>query len=188
MSTQEDRDFINDAMAIATHAHANQLRKRYMIPYLIHPLRVASYISKEINDKVLIASALLHDAIEDGLHRYEYAARIKKFDVNVYNIVNELTCAKGTDKVAYMKSFKDKSIDALIIKLFDRYDNVYDFTTTDSAYASIYAGAADCIYTLIEQREKEISDKYGNKFALYCRVVKCRLQRFVNDNEFEAIV
>ena len=54
-----------EAVKFATEQHSGQLRKMHEIPYILHPLEVASIISTITNDEDLLIAGLLHDTIED---------------------------------------------------------------------------------------------------------------------------
>lgn len=160
---------VDAAYVIATVAHADQHRKHSNIPYIIHPLRVADAIGHV--SQVLTAAALLHDVLEDAPKgilaslEHEIATKIPA----ALPIVKELTRTDDptntTDKEAYLASFAGKSIPALIIKLFDRYDNVADFARTSPSYAPKYAQKASTLYQIVIDRENEVAAYAGATFA-----------------------
>jgi (p)ppGpp synthase/HD superfamily hydrolase len=156
--------FINEAFFIASMAHMGQMRKYGNIPYIIHPLRVADHIGGI--DEVLTASAILHDAFEDApSDRIEIIKeQVSNLSIKVFSIVNELTF-DGNDKDAYMSSFATKSIESLIIKLFDRYDNIMDFSKKAPEYAPKYAEKARNMTLIVNNRTYEIMNQYGLSFA-----------------------
>ena len=55
----------NEAIKFATDAHAGQLRKMTHIPYILHPMEVASVIATMTTDEDVLIAGLLHDTIED---------------------------------------------------------------------------------------------------------------------------
>src|SRR5947209_17607178 len=59
-----DTDMIERAFEVARQAHADQVR-RSGDPYIAHPLGVAMILAGLGLDDVTLASALLHDAVED---------------------------------------------------------------------------------------------------------------------------
>ena len=61
---QADTELIRRAYLFAAEAHQHQKRKSG-IPYISHPLAVASILTELQMDAMTIASALLHDTIED---------------------------------------------------------------------------------------------------------------------------
>jgi guanosine-3',5'-bis(diphosphate) 3'-pyrophosphohydrolase len=160
---------INSVYEIAAAAHAGQTRKHSSIPYIIHPLRVADAIGRM--HESLTAAAVLHDVLEDApkwLVR-GFETRIESLSPAVLSIVKELTRADDptntTDKEAYLASFAGKSVNALIIKLFDRYDNVADFARTSPGYAPKYAQKASTLYQIVIDRENEVAAYAGATFA-----------------------
>lgn len=56
---------LDQAIAFATKAHEGQKRKYGNIPYILHPLEVASIIATMTDDIEVMAAGVLHDTIED---------------------------------------------------------------------------------------------------------------------------
>lgn len=81
---------IAKALALAIEAHDGQKRKGTSIPYIAHPMGVASIALDHGADEEQAMAALLHDAVEDGgLH---YAKRIREqFGDRVADIVDGCT-------------------------------------------------------------------------------------------------
>lgn len=81
---------IAKALALAVEAHDGQKRKGTSIPYIAHPMGVASIALDHGADEEQAMAALLHDAVEDGgLH---YAKRIREqFGDRVADIVDGCT-------------------------------------------------------------------------------------------------
>ena len=130
--TDEDKKLIRSAFDIAVDAHKNQRRKSGEA-YVFHPIAVAKIVASEIGlDAVSIASALLHDVVEDT--EYTLADIERLFGETVARIVDGLT------KIAHLK--KDMNISqqaenfrkmlltlnddvrVIIIKIADRYHNM----------------------------------------------------------------
>jgi len=60
-----DEDLITRAFTLSLEAHKNNLRASGE-PYFLHPYEAAMIVAKEIPlDDISIASALLHDVVED---------------------------------------------------------------------------------------------------------------------------
>lgn len=53
------------AVIFAAAAHGGMTRKGSRIPYLSHPVEAASIVAEMTDDEELIASAVLHDVVED---------------------------------------------------------------------------------------------------------------------------
>ncbi len=130
--TQEDKRLIRSAFDVAVDAHRGQYRKSGEA-YIFHPIAVARIVASEIGlDGVSIASALLHDVVEDT--SYTLADIERLFGDTVARIVNGLT------KISHLKKDKDISQQAenfrkmlltlhddvrvILIKIADRYHNM----------------------------------------------------------------
>jgi (p)ppGpp synthase/HD superfamily hydrolase len=120
------RDLLEHARSFATIAHEGQIRKDGKNPYIVHPERVVKILQNAgVVDKEVLAAAYLHDVLEDT------KADISEFPERVQKLVRELTKPPGTkDKNAYIAGFSGKSLDAVLIKLADRYDNLLDGSKT----------------------------------------------------------
>jgi len=57
---------LSPALALAIEAHQGQIRKSTQIPYISHPMAVASIALEFGASEDQAIAALLHDAIEDG--------------------------------------------------------------------------------------------------------------------------
>ncbi|MDT0606980.1 RelA/SpoT family protein [Croceitalea rosinachiae] len=130
--TPSDKKLIRSAFDVAVDAHKEQRRKSGEA-YIFHPIAVAKIVAAEIGlDAVSIASALLHDVVEDTPYTLDDIERM--FGETVARIVDGLT------KIAHLK--KDKNISqqaenfrkmlltlnddvrVIIIKIADRYHNM----------------------------------------------------------------
>lgn len=128
----EDKKLIRSAFDVAVDAHKEQRRKSGEA-YVFHPIAVAKIVASEIGlDAVSIASALLHDVVEDTPYTLMDIERM--FGDTIARIVDGLT------KIAHLKKDKDVSQQAenfrkmlltlnddvrvIIIKIADRYHNM----------------------------------------------------------------
>lgn len=55
----------DSAIKFAVDAHSGQTRKFVNVPYVLHPMEVASIIATITDDEDLIIAGLLHDTVED---------------------------------------------------------------------------------------------------------------------------
>ncbi|MBT8311624.1 MAG: bifunctional (p)ppGpp synthetase/guanosine-3',5'-bis(diphosphate) 3'-pyrophosphohydrolase, partial [Flavobacteriaceae bacterium] len=127
-----DKRLIRSAFDVAVDAHKNQRRKSGEA-YIFHPIAVAKIVASEIGlDAISIASALLHDVVEDTEYTLDDIERM--FGETVARIVDGLT------KISHLK--KDRNISqqaenfrkmlltlhddvrVIIIKIADRYHNM----------------------------------------------------------------
>ena len=130
--TEDDKVLIRSAFEVAVDAHKNQRRKSGEA-YIFHPIAVAKIVASEIGlDATSIASALLHDVVEDTEYTLDDIERM--FGETIARIVDGLT------KIAHLK--KDMNISqqaenfrkmlltlhddvrVIIIKIADRYHNL----------------------------------------------------------------
>tara|TARA_B100001057_G_scaffold47926_1_gene42705 strand:- start:8041 stop:10257 length:2217 start_codon:yes stop_codon:yes gene_type:complete len=128
-----DKKLIRKAFDIAVDGHKNQRRKSGEA-YVFHPISVAKIVASKIGlDGTSIASALLHDVVEDSPD-YDIKDIEKLFGQTVARIVNGLT------KISSLKKDKDISLQAenfrkmlltlnddvrvIIIKIADRLHNM----------------------------------------------------------------
>ena len=132
MLTNDDKKLIRSAFDVAVDAHKNQRRKSGEA-YIFHPISVAKIVASEIGlDAISIASALLHDVVEDT--EYTLADIERMFGETVTRIVDGLTkidhCKKNTDVSQQAENFRkmlltlNDDIRVIIIKIADRYHNM----------------------------------------------------------------
>ena len=109
-----DVELLRDALDVAIDAHKDQYRKSGE-PYIFHPLAVAKIAAEKIGlDSIGIASALLHDVVEDSKYTIEDIE--SRFGETVAKIVSGLT------KISKLKSKYNTS---LILNYLDKlYNNI----------------------------------------------------------------
>ena len=151
-------DLLQKASQFAMDAHREQKRKSSGIPYVTHCFEVMKRMSNYgVEDKNLLSAALLHDVIEDCPN---FVKRMRSsFHDDVYQIVKECSRPEGDEatkheKFEFLKTFQSKSNESLILKIADRYCNVYDYLNTPEkeGYASQYALQAFPLYSVFLQR------------------------------------
>lgn len=125
-------DKFSKAVSVANYAHYDQTRKGTTIPYIAHPLAVASLaIEFGANEDQAIA-ALLHDAIEDGGAEYEQVI-LENFGESVLAMVQGCTDgvpdANGEKadwwerKSAYLDHLEKAADDVLLVSGADKLHN-----------------------------------------------------------------
>ncbi|MFA5555567.1 MAG: RelA/SpoT family protein [Flavobacteriaceae bacterium] len=130
--SDKDKKLIRKAFDVAVEAHKDQRRKSGEA-YIFHPIAVAKIVASEIGlGATSIASALLHDVVEDTSVTVEDLERM--FNPKVAKIVEGLT------KIAQVKTDQDISLQAenfrkmlltlnddvrvILIKIADRLHNM----------------------------------------------------------------
>lgn len=123
-------DPLGRALALAHELHRGQLRKGTRVPYVTHPLAVASLVAEAGGGEPEIAAALLHDAVEDGGGQ-EALARIRaEVGPEVAAIVEGCTDTDETPKPpwrprkeAYLASLRTASPSVLLVSAADKLHN-----------------------------------------------------------------
>lgn len=126
-----DENLIRKAFDFALEAHKNDLRASGE-PYFDHPYEVAMIIAKEIPlDDISIASALLHDVLEDTEITLDSLA--KHFNKTIADIVDGVTKIGGAIRdhdASQAESYRKlllsmvKDIRVILVKFADRLHNM----------------------------------------------------------------
>ncbi len=129
---RKDKILIRKAFRTAKEAHADQRRKSGE-PYIFHPIEVARIVAQDIGlDAVSIASALLHDTIEDTDITPDFIRR--EFGEKITQIVEGLTkikkLPKDKDFSIQAENFRkliltlNEDVRVILIKIADRLHNM----------------------------------------------------------------
>ncbi|CAM8647934.1 HD domain containing protein [Oxalobacteraceae bacterium] len=120
------------ALSLAIEAHDGDFRKGTTIPYISHPLAVASIALEYGADEDQAIAALLHDAIEDGGKKYVSLIE-EQFGQRVLYLVEGCTDGvpdahgRKTDwherKRSYLEHLKQAHDDVLLISGADKLHN-----------------------------------------------------------------
>ncbi|MDP9127662.1 MAG: bifunctional (p)ppGpp synthetase/guanosine-3',5'-bis(diphosphate) 3'-pyrophosphohydrolase [Pseudomonadota bacterium] len=126
-----NEDLLNRAYVFSMQAHGTQQRASGD-PYFSHPLEVAGILTDMKMDSTTIATALLHDTVEDTLASLEDIQ--KQFGPNVARLVDGVTKlsriefqsdqAKQADNFRKLILAMSEDIRVLLIKLADRLHNM----------------------------------------------------------------
>ncbi len=126
-----NEDLLNRAYVFSMQAHGTQQRASGD-PYFSHPLEVAGILTDMKMDSTTIATALLHDTVEDTLASLEDIQ--KQFGPNVARLVDGVTKLSRiefqTDQAKQAENFRklilamSEDIRVLLIKLADRLHNM----------------------------------------------------------------
>lgn len=125
-------DKFSKAVSVANYAHYDQTRKGTKIPYIAHPLAVASLAIEFGATEDQAIAALLHDAIEDGGAEYEQIILLS-FGETVLAMVKGCTDgvpdANGEKadwwerKSAYLDHLEKAADDVLLVSGADKLHN-----------------------------------------------------------------
>ena len=119
---------IASALEFATTAHAGQLRRYSLEPYIVHPVAVAKLVQSVDHTDDMVVAALLHDVVEDTDNT---DADIRsRFGADVLDLVMQLTRPpqsfgdRQTKLDVDIARLREASREAKTIKLADIIDNV----------------------------------------------------------------
>ena len=128
----------NQALAMATQAHGNQIRKGtentlgMAVPYITHPVAVSALVVRHGGTEDQAIAALLHDVLEDGGPQWAEPIQIQ-FGSNVLSIVQ--ACTDGVPdetgekppwaerKQAYIAHLASAGADVLLVSGCDKLSN-----------------------------------------------------------------
>ncbi|MCK5781929.1 MAG: bifunctional (p)ppGpp synthetase/guanosine-3',5'-bis(diphosphate) 3'-pyrophosphohydrolase [Flavobacteriales bacterium] len=129
--TDDDKVLIRKALDLAIDAHKDQRRKTGE-PYIYHPIAVAHIVASEIGlGAVAIASAFLHDVVEDTDYTIDDMERI--FGKTIATIIDGLTKISGiqdqnislqAENFRKMLLTLSDDVRVILIKLADRLHNM----------------------------------------------------------------
>jgi GTP pyrophosphokinase len=123
---------IAQALSLAVEAHAGQMRKGTTIPYISHPLAVASIALEYGADEDQAIAALLHDAIEDGGEEFarliegQFGQRVLALVEGCTDGIPDATGQKAdwhTRKRSYLNHLSTAHEDVLLISAADKLHN-----------------------------------------------------------------
>ena len=130
--SDDDKVLIRHAFEIAVDAHKEQRRKSGEA-YIFHPIAVAKIVASEIGlDAVSIASALLHDVVEDTAYTLddiermfgETVARIVDGLTKIGHLKKEMNISQQAENFRKMLLTLHDDVRVIIIKIADRYHNM----------------------------------------------------------------
>lgn len=140
----KDTPVITAAKMMAGEAHKGQTRKYSGLPYIVHPIEVATIVSDIGGTDEMIAAALLHDVVED-CPGYTIELIAEKVDPTVADYVRGLTDVSKPED-GNRKTRKAIDRDRLIaegpevqtIKYADIISNAQDIFANDPNFAKVY--------------------------------------------------
>tara|TARA_R110002051_G_scaffold4587_1_gene25083 strand:- start:3304 stop:5511 length:2208 start_codon:yes stop_codon:yes gene_type:complete len=130
--SDDDKKLIRTAFDVAVDAHKDQRRKSGEA-YIFHPIAVAKIVASEIGlDAVSIASALLHDVVEDTEYTLddiermfgETVARIVDGLTKIAHLKKDMNISQQAENFRKMLLTLNDDIRVIIIKIADRYHNM----------------------------------------------------------------
>ena len=138
-------DLEQKALEFATKAHNGQFRKDGKTPYIEHPIRIRNNIRLHKNfTPELGVAAFLHDVVEDCGVTIEQLK--EQFGEKVASLVDWMTNRSkqtGLPRTERKKLDHERiskaPLDAKLLKLFDRLDNISDVAYLEGSFKVQYA-------------------------------------------------
>jgi (p)ppGpp synthase/HD superfamily hydrolase len=139
------------AAKLATIAHDGQKRKGSGHPYAVHPFRVAEKLSAGYSQmpecvdlRIILLAAVLHDILEDT--EVPKARLTELFGEDVSSVVAELTqdlsLGKKERRQKMIHGCGDYTLEARIVKLADRWDNMTEMGDMGPEFIERYCNEA----------------------------------------------
>jgi GTP pyrophosphokinase len=159
-NTPECIDLVTRAFKLANKAHMN-MRRRSGEPYIIHPIEVAKIVNSELGlGAKSIASALLHDVVEDTEYTLEDIE--KHFGPKIASIIDGLTKISGNydnrntsqqaENFRKMLLTLSDDIRVILIKTADRLHNMRTLDSLPERKQMKVAGETIYLYAPLAHR------------------------------------
>ena len=160
----KDTPLINKAKMLAGKAHEGQMRKYSGMPYIVHPIEVATIVQSVDHTDEMIAAALLHDVVEDT--EYTVADISKEVSPKVAELVEGLPdVSKPEDGNRKTRKAMDKdhlakqSAEVQTIKLADVISNSQDIKANDPSFAKVYIEEMKALLEVLDKGDKTLYAK-----------------------------
>lgn len=156
---------IDEAKQLAGKAHEGQVRKYSGMPYIIHPVEVATIVQTvEGHTDEMIAAALLHDVVEDCDVTFEQIA--EEISPEVAELVRGLTeVSKPEDGNRAVRKAKDRDFlaqqnaEVQTIKYADIISNTQDIRANDPSFAKVYIEEMKLLLDVMDKGDLKLREK-----------------------------
>lgn len=167
------------ALNKAAELHDGQHRKGdRQLPFITHPIAVASIVSKFTDDDDIVAAALLHDTIEDTAYTREEMQ--KDFGDSITEIVLGVTIPEAhegephtwtSDRTRYIENLKKASMESAMVAAADKIHNfnsvLEDYSGKEEQYKKDFGGtSSDRVHvygTIVQLISERIPDAFAKE-------------------------
>ena len=160
----KDTPLINKAKMLAGKAHEGQFRKYSGMPYIVHPIEVATIVQTVGHTDEMIAAALLHDVVEDTDYSFEGIA--KEVSPEVADLVKGLTDVSSPQdgnrkvrKAIDKDHLAEQNAEVQTIKLADVISNSQDIKANDPKFAKVYIEEMKALLEVLTKGDKTLYAK-----------------------------
>lgn len=158
---------IVNAARLADKAHYGQLRKYHVgVSYINHPGRVAMRLclTAEATPE-MVAAGWLHDVIEDTdttaeMIRWECGPDVENLVVWLTNPSKGMTASRATRKLIDREHIAKAPVEAKIIKLVDRADNLKDMMNAPLGFMELYIGESKDLFEVLKGSHPALEAEY----------------------------
>ncbi len=149
---------------LAGKAHEGQFRKYSGMPYIVHPIEVATIVQTVGHTDEMIAAALLHDVVEDTDYSFEDIA--KEVSPEVADLVKGLTDVSSPQdgnrkvrKAIDKDHLAEQNAEVQTIKLADVISNSQDIKANDPKFAKVYIEEMKALLEVLTKGDKTLYAK-----------------------------
>jgi (p)ppGpp synthase/HD superfamily hydrolase len=179
----------------ADKAHGTQMRKYTPERYIVHPVRVMELCREYTSDESVLASALLHDVLEDTPVK---ADEIRQFLVplmgaqkaeRTVSLVIELTDIyvkesypqwnRRKRKQAEKERMAQTSPESQTVKYADILDNCMEIVTHDPSFAKVFLKECRDLLTVLRKGDPELYQRALHGIDINLEALK---RKHVNNN------
>lgn len=132
---------VRKALDFSATVHKDHLRVGLNVPYIVHPVAVASMVSQYVQDEEVVSAALLHDVVEDS-DGYTAEHMERDFGRRISLLVGSVTENKYDTfgkvkpwqerKASYLEKLTTASPDSRLICVADTIHNIESLLQTIS--------------------------------------------------------
>jgi (p)ppGpp synthase/HD superfamily hydrolase len=160
----KDTPLINKAKMLAGKAHEGQMRKYSGMPYIVHPIEVATIVQSVDHTDEMIAAALLHDVVEDTDYSFEDIAnevspKVSELVKGLTDVSNPQDGNRKVRKAIDKDHLAEQNAEVQTIKLADVISNSQDIKANDPKFAKVYIEEMKALLKVLTKGDKTLYAK-----------------------------
>ena len=160
----KDTPLINKAKMLAGKAHEGQMRKYSGMPYIVHPIEVATIVQSVDHTDEMIAAALLHDVVEDTDYSFEDIAnevspKVSELVKGLTDVSNPQDGNRKVRKAIDKDHLAEQNAEVQTIKLADVISNSQDIKANDPKFAKVYIEEMKALLEVLTKGDKTLYAK-----------------------------
>ena len=149
---------------LAGKAHEGQFRKYSGMPYIVHPIEVATIVQSVDHTDEMIAAALLHDVVEDTDYSFEDIAnevspKVSELVKGLTDVSNPQDGNRKVRKAIDKDHLAEQNAEVQTIKLADVISNSQDIKANDPKFAKVYIEEMKALLEVLTKGDKTLYAK-----------------------------